>query len=338
MSTSSKPAFATILPRFGAARVVAFALLTVLAMLVLPGNAQADSPRVLPLDGPVVRAFDPPLKRWLSGHRGVDLGGSAGDPVRAAADGTVSFVGTIAGTTSVSVRHSDGRRTTYQPVDPLVTKDQRVSAGDTIGRLLPGHCEQACLHWGLIEGDNYLDPLDWLGSGSRERVRLVPNGTVLRPVPSRAPVPQAGGSTSDAAQTVTPSGAVMPVIAPVTSPFGPRTNPVRGTSELHDGIDFGAACGTPVRASWAGTVSYAATMGGYGNRVMIDHGSNGQTALATSYSHLSDAGTGMVTVGQQVSAGQIVGLVGTTGLSTGCHLHYSVHQQGISVNPAPYLG
>lgn len=127
-----------------------------------------------PLDGQVVltRPFDPPLRRWLSGHRGVDLDAPAGTVVRAAGHGTVFFAGPVADRPVVSVQHADGLRTTYEPVVPLVAVDDDVRAGDPIGVLLAGHpgcAGPACLHWGLRRDEHYLDPLLLVG-GSRARL------------------------------------------------------------------------------------------------------------------------------------------------------------------------
>ena len=130
---------------------------------------------LLPLwPGPVVRAFDPPPRPWLAGHRGVDLAGPAGAPVRSAGDGTILFAGSVAGRGVISVTHADGLRTTYEPVTPSVAAGDRVTAGAVIGVLDAGHpgCPAvACLHWGLRRGNVYLDPLVLLGHG---RVRLLP--------------------------------------------------------------------------------------------------------------------------------------------------------------------
>jgi len=125
----------------------------------------------------VVAGFDPPASRWGAGHRGVDLAGAPGQAVRAALVGTVTFAGTLAGRGVVVVDHG-ATRTTYEPVDPTVRVGDLVGAGDRIGRLQRGgsHCAPAtCLHWGLLEGDRYLDPLTLVGAGP---VRLLPLGGV----------------------------------------------------------------------------------------------------------------------------------------------------------------
>ncbi|MCW2771940.1 MAG: Peptidase [Nocardioides sp.] len=154
-------------------------LLAVLVALCWPspaGAAETDPVGVWPLrpEPEVVADFDPPDSPWGSGHRGVDLLGTAGQVVRAALPGRVSFAGVLAGRGVVVVDHG-GTRTTYEPVDATVSLGDPVAAGDPIGRLaLPGsHClPRACLHWGWIEGaDTYLDPLRLVGAGP---VRLLP--------------------------------------------------------------------------------------------------------------------------------------------------------------------
>ncbi|WP_327042907.1 M23 family metallopeptidase [Micromonospora ureilytica] len=134
-----------------------------------------------PVDGPPrpVRRFDRPPRPWLPGHRGVDLAAPAGAVVRSAGPGTVLYAGLVAGRPVVTVGHADGLRTTHEPVQPGVRPGQPVAAGAPLGELLPGHpgCPaEACLHWGLRRGEEYLDPLALLGLGP---VRLLPVGPVL---------------------------------------------------------------------------------------------------------------------------------------------------------------
>ncbi|WP_051799464.1 murein hydrolase activator EnvC family protein [Catenuloplanes japonicus] len=136
-----------------------------------------DGRFVWPVDGwppPILRRFDPPPQPWLAGHRGVDLGAGPGATVRAAGDGTVVFAGTVAGQGVVSVAHSGGVRTTYQPVHIGIVAGRKVTAGTPLGTLAAGHpgCPAAaCLHWGLRRGPDYLDPLMLLALG---RARLLP--------------------------------------------------------------------------------------------------------------------------------------------------------------------
>jgi murein DD-endopeptidase MepM/ murein hydrolase activator NlpD len=124
---------------------------------------------------PVVGVFAAPADRYAAGHRGVDLAATVGQPVRAAGAGVVGFAGSVAGRGVVSVTHPDGRRTTYEPVVPSVSRGERVRAGDVLGRVsaAAGHCLPAtCLHWGLrVDDHTYRDPLGLLGAPA---VRLLP--------------------------------------------------------------------------------------------------------------------------------------------------------------------
>lgn len=123
---------------------------------------------------------------------------------------------------------------------------------------------------------------------------------------------------------------MYPVPARITSRYGMRLHPVLGYWKLHDGTDFGAACGTPIRAAASGTVSERYYNSGYGNRLMIDHGRVDGDYVTTGYNHASRY---IVGVGQRVSRGQVIGYVGSTGYSTGCHLHLMVWENGSVVNP-----
>jgi murein DD-endopeptidase MepM/ murein hydrolase activator NlpD len=108
---------------------------------------------------------------------------------------------------------------------------------------------------------------------------------------------------------------------------------VLGYRKLHNGQDFGAPCGTPVYAAADGTVVETGWAGGYGNRVVIAHGSVNGVSLATTYNHLSS----FAGASGSVSRGQVVGYVGTTGMSTGCHLHFETRESGTPVDPVKWL-
>ncbi len=136
------------------------------------------------------------------------------------------------------------------------------------------------------------------------------------------------------APRTTSSGLIFPVSAPITSSYGMRLHPVLGYWKLHDGTDFGADCGAPIRAAASGVVSEAYYNGGYGNRLFIDHGSVNGAIMTTSYNHLSGYA---VSTGQRVSQGQVIGYVGTTGYSTGCHLHLMLWVDGTMVDPMRYF-
>jgi len=134
---------------------------------------------------------------------------------------------------------------------------------------------------------------------------------------------QAGaGSTGTGVPSA--AGFIWPVDGVVVSGFGMRWG------RMHEGIDIAASSGTPIRAAASGTVIHAGWLGGYGNLVVIDHG-NG---LATAYAHASSI---LVGVGQQVAQGETVSLVGSTGHSSGPHLHFEVRINGVAVDPLLYL-
>lgn len=111
--------------------------------------------------------------------------------------------------------------------------------------------------------------------------------------------------------------------APVTSEYGPRWG------RMHQGLDQGASSGATIGAAKAGTVIFAGLQGGYGNLVLIDHG-----GVVTAYAHLSSMA---ISSGQSVSQGQTIGNVGSTGNSTGPHLHFETRVNGAAVNPRQYL-
>lgn len=132
----------------------------------------------------------------------------------------------------------------------------------------------------------------------------------------------------------TESGFLFPVatsgFACVTDPYGYRTNPITGNYQLHNGIDLAANLGTPIYASKSGTVSTAASGYGWGNYVVINHGDG----YSTLYAHQDYY---VVSEGDTVTQGQVIGYVGSTGNSTGPHLHFTIYYNGATVNPAGYI-
>ncbi|MFI5824386.1 M23 family metallopeptidase [Streptomyces rishiriensis] len=120
----------------------------------------------------------------------------------------------------------------------------------------------------------------------------------------------------------------------VTSPYGSRKHPLTGVTKLHTGTDFGAPQGAQVSAARDGRVVFAAMTKAYGNRVVVDHGLIDGKRLETTYSHLSLL---QVTAGQEVRTGAPIGRVGSTGLSTGPHLHFEVIYDGYYTDPLPWL-
>ncbi|MCI7672151.1 MAG: peptidoglycan DD-metalloendopeptidase family protein [Schaalia hyovaginalis] len=133
------------------------------------------------------------------------------------------------------------------------------------------------------------------------------------------------------------SGLTFPLRIPMvmTSPYGMRLHPVIGIWRLHDGTDFAASCGTPLYSSAPGYVSDASWDEGGGNTISINHGTIGGAQLSTTYLHLQAPAS--VSVGQYVDTNTVIGYVGTTGYSTGCHLHLTVRVNGGTVDPMGYL-
>jgi murein DD-endopeptidase MepM/ murein hydrolase activator NlpD len=119
----------------------------------------------------------------------------------------------------------------------------------------------------------------------------------------------------------------------VSSEFGLRFHPILHIWRLHAGIDFAAACGTPVHAAAPGSVVSAGWAGGYGNRIVVNHGLVRGVSLSTTYNHL----TRILVHGGHVGRGQLIGYSGTTGTSTGCHLHFETYDNGTPVNPRRWL-
>lgn len=139
----------------------------------------------------------------------------------------------------------------------------------------------------------------------------------------------AGAGTSGIGRIAIPS--VQPVAKmDYSSNFGIRSDPFRGTAAMHAGVDIRGPVGTPIYATADGIVAESHRRGGYGNLVEIDHGKG----IATRYGHLSKL---LVVAGARVKRGQLIGLMGSTGRSTGSHLHYEVRMDGRAVNPVPFL-
>ncbi len=143
-------------------------LLVAIAIIVAAPASASDGRLDWPLRPRpgVLRTFDAPSPNWNRGHRGVDLSGTSGQTVYAAAAGTVVFAGLLAGRPVVSISHPGGLRTSYEPVDALARRGQLVDTGAAIGTLVAGHAGcgvPACLHWGAYWGPasraDYVDPL-----------------------------------------------------------------------------------------------------------------------------------------------------------------------------------
>ena len=136
-------------------------------------------------------------------------------------------------------------------------------------------------------------------------------------------------------ETPQPSGVSVPALMPVrnarsTSTYGTRSDPFKGTVAMHSGIDLAGPLGTPIYATADGIVNRAQVVGGYGNLVELNHGQG----IQTRYGHLSSM---LVGAGQRVKRGQLIALMGSTGRSTGSHLHYEVRIDGAAVNPTAFM-
>ncbi|MGM9598626.1 MAG: murein hydrolase activator EnvC family protein [Faecousia sp.] len=140
--------------------------------------------------------------------------------------------------------------------------------------------------------------------------------------------------TGGEAYIYTESGFIFPLslngFACLSSPYGMRTNPVTGIYCLHNGVDFAASMGTPIYASKSGVVTTACLAGGWGNYVVINHGDG----FSTLYAHMTYF---IVSAGEYVEQGETIGYVGSTGNSTGPHLHFTIFYDGTSVNPMNYV-
>ena len=283
-----------------------------------PATAAEHGFAIAPVGGRVERTFDPPATRYSAGHRGVDLAVRPGEPVAAAMSGTVTFAGDVAGVGWVTVAHGGELDTTYGPIEPrLVDAGTVVMRGEILGFVAAGATR---LDWGARFGGDYLDPLTLLG---RWETYLTTEDADVLPV--------LGGLTlATEATAVSAGGLAWPVAGALTSGFGTRVHPVTGQTRLHAGIDIGAGSGTRVTAAAAGVVAFAGLAGAYGNLVIVEH----SDATRTYYAHMSSID---VQSGQAVRAGQGVGAVGSTGLSSGPHLHFEVRVAGEPRDPLGWL-
>jgi murein DD-endopeptidase MepM/ murein hydrolase activator NlpD len=131
---------------------------------------------------------------------------------------------------------------------------------------------------------------------------------------------------------ISSKGWARPAAGYISSSYGYRTHPISGTVKFHAGTDLAGGCGIPIYAARGGQIVYAGWNGGYGNFILIDHGGG----ITTGYAHIADRKT-FVRFGEQVSTGTHIANVGSTGASTGCHLHFEVRDDGRAINPVPYM-
>lgn len=157
-----------------------------------------------------------------------------------------------------------------------------------------------------------------------------------RAAAAQAAAGSSGSSSSSSGSSGSTSswGFSRPSSGYISSPYGMRIDPINGSSSFHSGTDFAAGCGTPIKAARAGTVTDRYYNSSYGNRLIIDHGKINGVYLSSAYNH---AERYIVSVGQYVQRGQTIGYIGTTGRSTGCHLHFQIYENGDLANPMRFL-
>lgn len=179
-----------------------------------------------------------------------------------------------------------------------------------------------------------LDNAEKAEANARAEIKRLAEEAEKKAAAAAAARSQSGGSTKSSVATYSGkySGSMIwPSSGSVTSPYSTRVHPVTGKVRKHAGIDIGSPYGSNIVAAAAGTVIVAGyNAGGYGNYVVISHGSG----ISTLYAHASSL---CVSVGQTVSQGQVIAKVGSTGMSTGAHCHFEVHVNGADTNPMQYL-
>lgn len=143
---------------------------------------------------------------------------------------------------------------------------------------------------------------------------------------------RAAAAAALGAGEVTAGGWAKPAGGYISSGFGYRVHPIYGTWIFHSGTDLAGGCGNPIYAAHGGTVEYVGWNGGYGNYIRINHGGG----VSTAYGHIVNGGL-LVTQGQFVDPGQPIAKIGSTGGSTGCHLHFEVRINGTAIDPVPYM-
>ncbi|MER6505805.1 M23 family metallopeptidase [Nonomuraea sp. NPDC001636] len=205
-----------------------------------------------PLDGSprILRRFAPPLAPWLAGHRGIDLAASADTPVLAAGSGTVRYAGPVGGRGVVTIDHPGGLRTTYLPISASVKRGEPITTGSRLGVVQAehGHCQESCLHWGLIQSARYLDPLLLLGHAP---IRLLPIWPKTAPPQITPPLLPPSPKTPSGAPLTHPSEPfeaalavpIEPSEAPLPVPFEPPAAPLDVSSDPSEA--FAGSISTP---------------------------------------------------------------------------------------------
>ncbi|MGW2217356.1 M23 family metallopeptidase [Nonomuraea sp. NPDC001684] len=201
-----------------------------------------------PLDGSprVLRRFAPPLAPWLAGHRGIDLAASADTPVLAAGSGTVRYAGPVGGRGVVTIDHPGGLRTTYLPISASVKQGEPITMGSRLGvvQAVHGHCQESCLHWGLIQSARYLDPLLLLGHAPIRLLPIWPKTALPQTTPPLLPPTPKTPSEAPLAYPSEPSEAALAVpLEPSDAPPAPSDAPLDVASNPSEA--FAGSTSTP---------------------------------------------------------------------------------------------
>ncbi len=202
---------------------------------------------------------------------------------------------------------------------------RRVAPGDTLWEI----ARASYVSVAALAEANYLSPDAILHPG--QVLNVPPPGTLALDAPEASrPARTTGRAPTRTSIVALGLQLHWPSSGWVSSRFGWRIHPIFGTREFHTGVDIASRWGAPVMAARSGIVRFAGWMGGYGRLIVLDHGGG----LQTMYSHLSAM---LVGSGQRVDEGQQIGRIGSTGWSTGPHLFFEVRQNGVPLDPIPYL-
>jgi murein DD-endopeptidase MepM/ murein hydrolase activator NlpD len=218
------------------------------------------------------------------------------------------------------VRHGDADGTGMQEIAALAQRVARIE--DALQTPAPGFSAALAARLAPAQAHVAGAPAAPVTLGEMLRGRFV--APLIAPPPATT---LAGAAPPDVPTT----DLLKPVDARFTSDFGPRTHPITGRASNHAGVDLAAPTGTPIAAAGEGVVAFAGVRGGYGNLVILEHADGTQTY----YAHADRLD---VRAGDRVARGQQVATVGSTGRSTGPHLHFEVRRDGVPVDPAPLIG
>ncbi len=228
-----------------------------------------------------------------------------------------------------------GQLARTQELEAAAERAAREVSGSVAANTAAQEAAKEALRRDQSEGDQLLSELSSVQEQIRARnaaaeaaERAAAEEAARQNKPAAAPERPVGSDNN--AKSSAGSLLLRPVDARISSVFGNRFHPVLGVWRYHNGVDYAASCGTPVLAGESGTVASVGYSGGAGNMIVVDYGKRGGAWYSASHMHLSGYA---VSAGQRVSRGQVLGYVGTTGLSTGCHLHFGVWKNGSFVDP-----